>query len=124
MRLRAGGQPAPGSAAAVTDQSTRYWYSAYKALMTPFLRVTTRIEVQGRAQVPQRGPFILVSNHRSNQDPPVLGSGSVRALRIPRYKSVKLLFGRLLHPGTGKDVENRLLIEVRGATESLQASAD
>ena len=39
-----------------------------KALLTPILRVIVRVRVEGRSNVPRRGPVIIASNHRSFLD--------------------------------------------------------
>jgi len=43
-----------------------YWI--VKFLVTPFVRVLVRVRVEGRDNVPKRGPVILASNHRSFLD--------------------------------------------------------
>lgn len=43
-----------------------YW--TLKLVLTPVLRLGYRIKVEGRAQVPRRGPVILAANHRSFLD--------------------------------------------------------
>jgi 1-acyl-sn-glycerol-3-phosphate acyltransferase len=43
-----------------------YW--AIKIVMTPVLRVTYRVRVEGREHLPKRGPVILAANHRSFLD--------------------------------------------------------
>ncbi len=43
-----------------------YW--AIKVVMTPVLRVTYRVSVEGREHLPKRGPVILAANHRSFLD--------------------------------------------------------
>jgi 1-acyl-sn-glycerol-3-phosphate acyltransferase len=43
-----------------------YWIVKY--LVTPFVRVFVRVRVEGRDNVPRRGPVILASNHRSFLD--------------------------------------------------------
>ena len=43
-----------------------YWIVKY--FVTPFMRVTVRIRVEGRDNVPKRGPVILAANHRSFLD--------------------------------------------------------
>lgn len=43
-----------------------YW--AVKAVLTPILRVSYRIRVDGKRNVPTSGPLILASNHRSFLD--------------------------------------------------------
>ena len=43
-----------------------YWI--VKALLTPLLRVLFRVQVEGRANLPARGPIIVAMNHRSFMD--------------------------------------------------------
>ena len=43
-----------------------YW--SMKLVLTPVLRVLYRVRVEGRANVPRRGPVILAANHRSFLD--------------------------------------------------------
>jgi 1-acyl-sn-glycerol-3-phosphate acyltransferase len=43
-----------------------YW--TLKLVLTPLLRVGFRIKVEGRADVPRRGPVIFAANHRSFLD--------------------------------------------------------
>ena len=43
-----------------------YW--VIKAVMTPVLRVTYRVRVEGREHLPEQGPVILAANHRSFLD--------------------------------------------------------
>ena len=40
-----------------------YW--VLKVILTPILRVLYRVKVEGRANVPRKGPVILASNHQS-----------------------------------------------------------
>jgi 1-acyl-sn-glycerol-3-phosphate acyltransferase len=43
-----------------------YW--AMKVVLTPVLRVTYRVRIEGREHLPTRGPVILAANHRSFLD--------------------------------------------------------
>jgi 1-acyl-sn-glycerol-3-phosphate acyltransferase len=43
-----------------------YW--VVKAILTPLLHLLFRVRVEGREQLPQRGPVILALNHRSFMD--------------------------------------------------------
>ena len=53
-----------------------YWACTY--LLRFLLTVLVRWKVTGRENVPRSGAFIVVSNHRSNVDPPVLGAAIAR----------------------------------------------
>ena len=60
-------------------KTAKRWYGALRALGRLPLRATMRIEVVGLEHLPVAGPAILVSNHRSSQDPQILTSV------VPRY---------------------------------------
>lgn len=45
------------------------WYGFFRTLAGGFLRLISRMEVEGREHVPREGPFILVPNHQSVLDP-------------------------------------------------------
>jgi 1-acyl-sn-glycerol-3-phosphate acyltransferase len=53
-------------------------YRLFKNLFKIFFKLFYRFEVIGLDNIPTSGPVMLVSNHVSNWDPPVLGSASNR----------------------------------------------
>jgi len=55
-----------------------YWLS-HKVLKTTF-KLTLRMKVNGVANIPESGPVIVVANHASNLDPPVLGAALNRKI--------------------------------------------
>ncbi|MGM0370449.1 MAG: lysophospholipid acyltransferase family protein [Bacillota bacterium] len=55
-----------------------YWFS-HKVLKTTF-KVFLRSKVRGVENIPQTGPLIVVANHVSNFDPPVLGAALNREI--------------------------------------------
>lgn len=59
-------------------------YAAARALVRAALRLTfRRIEVQGRASVPARGPLLIVANHHNGAvDPALIGISLGRPLRL------------------------------------------
>lgn len=57
----------------------RFFYHLAKAVATPFIRRSVRIEVVGLENLPARGGAVLVSNHRSDADAAVL------SVALPRY---------------------------------------
>lgn len=60
-------------------KTTKRWHGVLRVVARPLLRATMRIEVVGLENLPATGPAILVSNHRSSQDPQILTSV------VPRY---------------------------------------
>ena len=48
-----------------------YWFT--HKVLKGILKVALRTKVNGVDNIPQNGPLIVVSNHSSNLDPPVLG---------------------------------------------------
>lgn len=53
-----------------------YWACTY--LLRFILMVVGRWKAAGREHVPASGPFIVVSNHLNNADPPIVGAGIAR----------------------------------------------
>lgn len=53
-----------------------FWllYGVAKTLLTPLLRVGFRVRILGRERVPRTGGLLVVSNHISLCDPPILGT--------------------------------------------------
>lgn len=73
-------------------------YAILKPLAVLLMRLWFRLEVRGTEHVPASGPVLLVSNHASVLDPPLIGGAAPRPLsfmakaelfRVP-------LFGRLI----------------------------
>lgn len=59
----------------------------------PLVRLTYRLEVIGRDNVPTSGPVIIAANHMSNLDPIVLGHALIDRGRTPHFFSKAELFG-------------------------------
>jgi 1-acyl-sn-glycerol-3-phosphate acyltransferase len=55
-------------------------YRILKPLAVALMRLYFRLEVDGREHVPRAGPVLLVSNHLSVLDPPLIGGASPREL--------------------------------------------
>jgi 1-acyl-sn-glycerol-3-phosphate acyltransferase len=70
--LTAPAQPAEG------DPERGYRIAA--TVVKPLMRTWFRIRLEGHAHIPETGPVILASNHRSNMDPVLLASAVERPL--------------------------------------------
>ncbi len=57
-------------------------YAVVKSLAMLLARLLFRIEVQGAEHVPRTGPAMIVANHSSVLDPPVVGAAAPRALHF------------------------------------------
>lgn len=57
-----------------------YWLSYY--LINLYLKVVHRFQVKGKDNVPKYGPLIVVSNHVSYLDPPIVGGAVKRQLHF------------------------------------------
>ncbi|MEB3225158.1 MAG: lysophospholipid acyltransferase family protein [Synechococcus sp.] len=78
-------------------------YRAFKwSFVNPLFRVYFRGRVYGAEHVPAQGPFIAVSNHASNFDPPILSNCLCRPVafmakeelfRVPVLKQAIALYG-------------------------------
>ncbi|MBU4240530.1 MAG: 1-acyl-sn-glycerol-3-phosphate acyltransferase [Actinobacteria bacterium] len=73
---------AGASRSPVVDALGRAWYRAARFLVALVLLTVFRLEVEGRENVPGRGPVILASNHSSLLDPPVVGVGCPRRVHF------------------------------------------
>jgi cytidylate kinase len=71
----------PGAAEGPTaDDAAWRLYAWLKPLAVALFRGYWRLEARGRERVPTRGPLILVSNHSSVIDPPLIGAAAPRRL--------------------------------------------
>lgn len=52
---------------------TRRWWIAGHLLLVPPVRGLLRLSVTGQENIPASGPVLIVSNHISQVDPPILG---------------------------------------------------
>lgn len=50
-----------------------FWWALSKAVVLTFCRLYFRLRIEGRSNVPKSGPVLLVANHASYVDPPLVG---------------------------------------------------
>jgi 1-acyl-sn-glycerol-3-phosphate acyltransferase len=74
-------------------------YAILKPLAVLAMRLLFRIEGRGMQHVPRSGPVLIVSNHSSLVDPPLVGGMSPRPLTfLAKAELFRVpLFGRLIH---------------------------
>ncbi len=82
-------------------------YAVLKPIAVALMRLGWRLEVRGREHVPATGPVLLVANHVSLLDPPVVGGASPRELYfLAKEELFKIpLFGRLIHALNARPVK-------------------
>lgn len=68
----------------------RLFYCAATATMKALLVALTRWRVEGKENVPRKGPLIVVSNHMTYVDPPLLGASLPRRIT---FMAKQELFG-------------------------------
>lgn len=61
-----------------TPKRSAFWWNLSKYLVLGFCRIYFRLRVEGRTNVPARGPVLLVANHASYADPPLVGISTSR----------------------------------------------
>jgi 1-acyl-sn-glycerol-3-phosphate acyltransferase len=82
----------------VKDKVQLWMYRFVRAIVVGFCRLFWRITVEGKANVPASGPFILSPVHRSNIDTPLVAAVTKRRLRYMgkqemwKYKVSALFF--------------------------------
>jgi 1-acyl-sn-glycerol-3-phosphate acyltransferase len=76
----------------------RFGFHAVQLLARGILTLFFGLKIRGRENVPQCGPFILASNHKSFFDPPIVGSTSPREVHFAAKKELFAipLLGRLI----------------------------
>ncbi len=76
-------------------------YRAVRAILVAFCRLFWRVRIDGAANVPASGPFVLAPVHRSNVDTPLVAGITKRRMRFMgkdsmwKVKSVGKLFTAL-----------------------------
>ena len=75
------------------------FYEVMKTLAVGVMRAMFRLEARGIEHVPTRGPVLLVSNHSSLLDPPLVGGACPRQLTFLAKAELFTVpgFGRLIH---------------------------
>lgn len=81
--------PAEGQAPAVPRVNRALWLTG-RTLMIPLLRLGLRYRASGREHLPRRGGLLIVANHRSLRDPPVVGYAATP--RLVHYMAKHTLF--------------------------------
>lgn len=64
----------------VVKRPNAFWWNISKTLALWFSKVWFRLRVEGRERFPAEGPVIVVANHASYIDPPMVGISSPRWL--------------------------------------------
>lgn len=103
----------------------RVVYAACRALTTLALTGLYRHRVFGAGNVPREGAFVLVSNHQSHLDPPVIGTSAPRRVwfmaRVGLFTNP--LFARLIRALLAIPIDESTgdIKAIRAATEKLEA---
>ncbi|MGL4514435.1 MAG: lysophospholipid acyltransferase family protein [Lacipirellulaceae bacterium] len=71
------------------------WYWLTSTSIWVAAKLLFRLRVQGARRVPMRGPLVIVANHLSHLDPPLVGGSSARQLS---YMARDTLFKGVLGP--------------------------
>jgi 1-acyl-sn-glycerol-3-phosphate acyltransferase len=64
------------------DRASRAAYAVARAAVAAFVRLWTRLSVEGREHIPTTGAYVLAPVHRSNMDTPVAACLTRRRLRF------------------------------------------
>ncbi len=82
-------------------------YGALKSFAVALMRLAFRLEISGREHVPAAGPLLLVSNHVSLLDPPLVGGAAPRELYFLAKEELFgiPLFGRLIRALNARPVK-------------------
>jgi 1-acyl-sn-glycerol-3-phosphate acyltransferase len=101
------------------------FYFAANSVMKALLVLLTRWRVEGKENVPRQGPVIIVSNHLSIIDPPLLGASVPRRIRfMAKQELFDFWFARIIVEAYGGFPVRRGQLDraaVRRALEGLQS---
>ena len=64
------------------------WYEFCRTLIALGATLGFRIRYYGQRNIPQTGPFLMVANHQSHLDPPLIGAGCPRQLSFVARKTL------------------------------------
>lgn len=64
------------------------WYQIGRTTCAAFLRVYNRLSIEGREHLPKEGAFLMVSNHQSLLDIPILGASTWRHMSFVARESL------------------------------------
>ena len=81
-------------------------YTFLKPIAVALMRLFFRLEARGREHVPREGALLLVSNHVSVLDPPLVGGAAPRKLYFLAKEELFSIpiFGRLIHAVNARPV--------------------
>ena len=99
----------------------RAWYQLWRRLLKLVAVLVYRVGYSGRENIPASGGVLIVSNHQSHFDPPLVGIGSRRQMNyVARRTLFQIpLFGRFIH-SVGAIPIDREGIGLSGIKESLK----
>ncbi len=91
-------------------------YATCKVLTVAFMRLMFRLEAIGVENIPASGPVLLVANHSSVLDPPLIGGASHRQLTyLAKAELFKIpLFGALIHGLNARPVRREVYVRGSG----------
>jgi 1-acyl-sn-glycerol-3-phosphate acyltransferase len=102
------------------------WWS-FKAVLFALSKVYLRLGSEGREHIPKRGGVLIVSNHLSHLDPPVLGITCPRPIRFMARENLRrapLVGGLIRRWGVIPVFRNDMRSAVGAVSLALQALRD
>lgn len=99
----------------------RFWYQLWRWILKVVAVLVYRVSYTGRENIPATGGVLVVSNHQSHFDPPLVGIGSTRQMSyVARETLFRVpLFGRFIK-SVGAIPIDRDGIGLSGIKESLK----
>ena len=97
------------------------WYRFFKSIIWVLMKVVARIRVEGRENIPESGPFLLIFNHQSFLDP-LLAQSHIRHTVHSMIKSTQFahpLF-RWLVPRVGGFPVRRYRVDPQAVRTALR----